>query len=90
MKQSHRKALHVLYNLAQNDEHADVVGLARRLGVSCVSADAILAALEAEGLVDADRVRLTMAGLVVAVSTDARRAQRPHDAGPHRSASRAA
>ncbi len=84
------KALLVLYNLARQDERADLALVAERLGVSCVQADEVLTSLERRGLVDADRVRLTMAGLVLAVSADARRKPRPTAEGRRRSASRAA
>jgi Mn-dependent DtxR family transcriptional regulator len=85
-----RKALHVLYNLARNDEQADLAHLAERLSVSCVEADRALAALEQAGLVDAERVRLTLAGLVIAVSSDARKVPRSPEQAESRSASRAA
>ena len=84
------KALLVLYNLAREDEHADLALIAERLGISCVQADEVLGSLERRGLVDAERVRLTMSGLVVAVSADARKKPRPTVEGRRRSASRAA
>lgn len=84
------KALLVLYNLARQDEHADLAIVAERLGLSCVQADEALVSLERRGLVDADRVRLTMTGLVVAVSADARKKPRPTVAGRRRSTWRAA
>jgi Mn-dependent DtxR family transcriptional regulator len=62
-------ALQVLYSLAKRDEPADLWTLARALDTSCREAGSLLAALDAHGLVDARRVRLTMAGLALAVST---------------------
>jgi hypothetical protein len=50
----------------------------------------VLCKLDRRGLVHADRVRLTMAGLVMAVSADARRKPRPSSEGRRRSSSRAA
>jgi len=98
MTANESKALLVLFNLARNDEHADLALVAERLGLSCVDADRVLASLDRQGMVDADRVRLTMSGLVVAVSADARtkprpgsqRGTRPNAGGRGRSASRAA
>ena len=84
------KALHVLFNLAQRDQQADLALLAAELGTTCVEADDLLRQLEANGLVDGERVRLTMIGLTVAVSSDARRKPRPQGEARRRSASHAA
>lgn len=90
MTNTESKALLVLYNLARHDLHADLALVAEHLGVSCVAADEILSVLERAGLVDADRVRLTMSGLVLAVSANARTKPRPSADSRHRSAGRAA
>ena len=88
MNTTQLQVLHTLYELARDDHPADLALVAEALGVSCVRADAILAELERAGLVDGDRVRLTMTGLVVAVS--ASRARRRGALGRRRSAGRAA
>ena len=90
MNHTTHAALQVLYNLARDDQPADLSLLAEKLGVSCVQADMLLAALDRAGLVDADKVRLTLTGLTIAVSTDARRSQRATERRPRRAASRAA
>lgn len=81
MKSNHIAALALLYRLAHADRPADLALVADNLGVSCTAADALLAELEAIGLVDAERVRLTLAGLALAVS---------HGAGQRRRSIRAA
>lgn len=90
MNQTHQAALQVLYHLAREDAPADLVVVAEMLGLSCVEADDVLAQLEQGGWVDADRVRLTMSGLVIAASTYVSQAERSPAEGPRRSASRAA
>lgn len=59
-----RRVLRVLYELAELDIAADVGLLARALGLSDVTR--VLRELDARGLLDAHRVRLTMPGLVIA------------------------
>lgn len=71
------QALHVLYRLARRDRPAELATLAAALGLRCAEADRLLTELERAGLVDADRVRLTMAGLAVAVATQGGLAARP-------------
>jgi len=61
--------LKALYDMAREDRAADLKKLADQLGLSCVETDQRLVQLEAEGLVDADRVRLTMRGLTIAVAS---------------------
>lgn len=90
MPRNHHAALQVLYNFARHDQPADLSLLAAELGVTCVAADALLRELEQAGLVDSERVRLTLPGLAVAVSSDARRALRERGRDRRRSASRAA
>ena len=68
LNQPQMQALAVLYQLARQDRPADVSLVAAALGRSCVQADRLLAELDGLGLVDADRARLTMAGLALAVS----------------------
>ncbi len=85
---NHHAALQVLYKLARTDQPADLSLVAAELGVTCVAADQLLRALERAGLVDSERVRLTLSGLAVAVS--ARRILRARGRGRRRSASRAA
>lgn len=59
-----RRALRVLYELAELDVSADVGLVGRALGLP--DATLVLRELDARGLVDAQRVRLTMQGLVIA------------------------
>jgi hypothetical protein len=65
---THRQLLRALYALAADDRHADLSLVASAIGASCVETDRQLAVLERAGLVDADRVRLTLVGLALAVS----------------------
>ena len=72
-------ALQTLLNLARGGCSADLSMLAAELGLSCVQADQLLEQLDLAGLVDSDRVRLTMAGLAVAVAS---KRVRPRQRGP--------
>lgn len=77
LTQTERLALRILFDLARDDRPADLAVVAAELGKGCVETDAILERLAQAGFVDADRVRLTMMGLTVAVSSPARNARRP-------------
>jgi Mn-dependent DtxR family transcriptional regulator len=68
MNHYHRTALKAVFRCASQDLHADLSMVADELGLSCVRTDHILEQLAHAGLVDADRVRLTLAGLAVAAS----------------------
>jgi Mn-dependent DtxR family transcriptional regulator len=59
-----RRMLRALYELAELDGPADAGVLARVLGIPPAHASRVLGELAARGLVDAERVRLTMPGLV--------------------------
>jgi Mn-dependent DtxR family transcriptional regulator len=59
-----RRVLRVLYELAELDVAAEAGLVARALGLQ--DASRVLRELEVRGLVDAQRVRLTMPGLVIA------------------------
>jgi DNA-binding IclR family transcriptional regulator len=61
-------ALQVLYQLARSDRPATSRSFSDLLGISRLEAVRLLDELHAMGLVDADRVRLTLSGLTVAVS----------------------
>ena len=61
--------LQLLYKLAREDRPADLAVVAAQLGQTCSTIDRVLVELEAAGLADADRVRLTMQGLVLAASS---------------------
>ncbi len=61
-------ALQTLFDMARQDRLADLSLLANELGLTCVQADRLLEQLHRAGLVDGDRVRLTMAGLTVAAT----------------------
>jgi Mn-dependent DtxR family transcriptional regulator len=67
MSNAQRAVVRELYRLARSDRPADLGLLARRLGLSCVETDRVLGWLEGAGLVDAERVRLTLAGLAIAL-----------------------
>jgi Mn-dependent DtxR family transcriptional regulator len=88
MNATQQEVLRTLFDLARADRPADLALVAASVGLSCARADEVLEELEQEGLVDGERVRLTMAGLVVAVS--AVRGRRRGARGRRRAASRAA
>lgn len=68
-----RGALLAVYELHSRDRPADAGSVARQLGVSpCEAAHALLA-LDAKGLLWAERCRLTMAGLSMAARLSAQR-----------------
>jgi Mn-dependent DtxR family transcriptional regulator len=69
-------ALVALFELGENDRPADLALVAAALGTTCARADALLARLERRGLVDAERVRLTLPGLALAVAAARTRARR--------------
>ena len=60
--------LHALYVLASQDCHATVLRVAKKAGLSRGEVESALAALDRAGLVDQDRVRLTLPGLAYAAS----------------------
>lgn len=66
------RLLVALLESAQADEPASVGALARRLGVRLAVVANQLAALDDLGLVHAGRIRLSMAGLVIAARARAR------------------
>lgn len=68
--------LHHLYRLATADQPATVVRLVRATGRERLEVESALAALDAAGLVDRERVRLTMHGLAVALTVPRPRARR--------------
>lgn len=73
MNPTHRAVLQVLYTMATDDCPADVALIADELGMSCSETIRVLELLDANGWVDANTVRLTMSGLVLAVSAGRRR-----------------
>jgi hypothetical protein len=70
MNHYHRTVLKVLFRCANEDLPVDLAMVAQQLELSCVQSDRILEQLDQAGLIDADRVRLTMAGLAFAVSLE--------------------
>lgn len=64
-----------LFDLTRLGRAADADRLAGRLGLDREGIVEALAALDRAGLVDAGRVRMTMAGLALAASLDLRRHQ---------------
>ena len=96
-----QSALRLMFTLASEDCPADLQLLAGAMQLACVQVDELLSDLERAGLVDAERVRLTLPGLAIAASLPAASraaqcppAQRPQHAAPakrrRRSARRAA
>jgi predicted transcriptional regulator len=76
MNSAHNAVLFSLLDLAKNDQHATVLRVADAAGLDRAEVVSSLAALDKVGLVDSDRVRLTMMGLVVASGLKAPRARR--------------
>ncbi len=68
LNQTQLTALQLLYAFGRAEQTADLRVLAEHIELSCRDTDRILGQLESVGLVDADRVRLTLAGLTVAVA----------------------
>lgn len=68
--------LYTLLDLAKNDCHATVLRVAEAAGLERAEVVTALAALDKVGLVDRERVRLTMMGLVVASGLKAPKARR--------------
>ena len=64
-----RLVLQYLYTLAQRTEPASIGQIACDLGLSRAVVARILLTLDRAGLVDCARVRLTLPGLALAVST---------------------
>jgi Mn-dependent DtxR family transcriptional regulator len=77
-----RALLAVLFDMARGDCHATVLRLARQTGLTRPQVEEVLARLDRRGLVDAERVRLTMSGLATTMLMGV--------AAPRRVASRAA
>ena len=71
MNHAQRNLLRALYEMASEDRAADLPSLAGRLGISCTKTIGLLDGLERAGLVDAERVRLTLVGLSIAVAAPA-------------------
>lgn len=68
--------LYTLLDLAKNDCHATVLRVAEAAGLERAVVVSSLASLDKVGLVDRERVRLTMMGLVVASGLKAPMARR--------------
>lgn len=76
MNANHHAVLYALFTLAQNDQHATVLRVARSTGLSRDEVESALASLDRGGLAYAERVRLTMQGLGAALMLGAPRARR--------------
>jgi len=72
-KRTQLDILHALFRLAQADTPADAVLLAQAADLSVGDVLRTLDRLDALGLVDADRARLTFHGLAIAMATGAAR-----------------
>ena len=66
------RLLQALYELAENDVGASPERLCRGLDLPLQQVETLLFALDGQGLVDRERCRLTMKGLVLAVSVAGR------------------
>jgi hypothetical protein len=60
--------LQAVFELSRANLHIDAGSIGRAVGLSATRAAEALLVLESKGMVDASRARLTMKGLVVAVS----------------------
>ncbi len=67
------QVLESLFVQSGQGQACDAGAIARRLGLRASEVGAALVVLERRGLVDAERVRLTLPGLAVAASLRARR-----------------
>jgi hypothetical protein len=73
-----RRALHLVFVLSSSSSALSRPRLEQRLGVSATELNAALGLLARLGLLDGQRLRLTMAGLVVAAaSRGSREARKP-------------
>jgi DNA-binding IclR family transcriptional regulator len=72
-----RLVLVILFDLASHHRSAHLERVAGRAGLSLAATREALAALERATLVDASKVRLTMAGLAVAASVVEARSAMP-------------
>lgn len=63
-----RRLLIALYTLAEADIPASPTRVADELGMPVTEVARLLLALDGQGLVDVERCRLTMSGLVLAVA----------------------
>jgi hypothetical protein len=68
LNNTERHVLVALFRMARHNRHATAIRLANAVGITPLEGREVLAALEAKGLVDAERVRVTLNGLVVATS----------------------
>jgi Mn-dependent DtxR family transcriptional regulator len=66
LSHDHLRTLDALFHLATGDVPATALRLAEQLGASPTQTRAMLGALAQRGLADADRCRLTFAGLAIA------------------------
>jgi hypothetical protein len=75
-----RRLLTTLFVRSQNNDCIDLLVLSERAGASPYAVLRALAALEAAGLVDARRLRLTLSGLALASALVGPRAEAPGEA----------
>lgn len=71
LNNTERQVLVALFRMARHNRHATAIRLAHAVGIAPDESRALLGALEQKGFVDAERVRLTLNGLVVATSLSA-------------------
>lgn len=76
MNLTHHAVLHALFEMAKSDRHATVIRLGRAVDLPRDVVLSTLGELDRAGLVDAERVRLSMPGLVLAASIGAPRSLR--------------
>lgn len=71
LNNTERQVLVALFRMGRNNRHATAIRLANAVGLAPEEARQTLASLEAKGFADAERVRLSLNGLVVAASLSA-------------------
>ncbi len=71
LNNTERQVLVALFRMGRSNRHATAIRLANAAGMTPDEARAALVALDAQGLAHAERVRLTLNGLVVATSLSA-------------------
>ena len=85
-----RQVLVMLFDFARRDVHATVIRLVQAIGSDRQSVEAALERLDAHGLVDRDKVRLSMQGLATAMFLGAPVLQRKSSGAPKVATKRAA
>lgn len=78
MNATHHAVLFALFDLAKGDRHATILRLVEHTGLDRATVVSALVTLDRAGLADHERVRLTMAGLTMAMVVGApKRSSKP-------------